>query len=625
MKTIYFIIAFCSLVGVDSFAQGPNKMSVPNDNTTGKVHYTVQKSSLSSDEHTDFGSYINEGKLYFLSDRKEWPVSWTDEDHQPFLDLFVVDLASGEKAEFAGAQKNSKLNEGPICFSKDGKRVYFTRDFDGKQGQVGSDGVTHLGIFTATVKGDKWVDEKELSINNKDYSVGHPVISNNGKYLLFSSDKPGGKGGSDIYRAKIEADGDVGEVESLPGEVNTKGHELFPFIGSNDELYFSSTGHESFGGLDVFMAIVKSDVYLRVVNVGFPVNSIQDDFAYTQGAGNKGFFSTNRDGIDNIYSYDQIIPFRFVPQVTGVIKLEDDVSIEGIVVELLDANENFIDSQGTDSRGNYSFDLQDESQYVVRYTKEGYDPLLIKVSTKGNGFGQKNDVVLKKDNGIEISLNLIAAKTGLAVEGATVTYTDNYTNRTFVKRLSDPSGSVSEPMLQLKEGDSIDLTIKIAKEGYLTKEVRFQHMITSMQDISLDKIYGNTLKMNRVGIEIGSDASNVIDIAQLEYSDEGSSPTIESLQELNKIVAFMNENKSIQIRVRTHTDSRGNANDNLAISNKRAKAIVDYLSIKGISSSRLSAVGMGEKEIINRCRDNVDCSEIEHNENNRTEYIIVKN
>lgn len=625
MKTIYFIIAFCSVFGVKSIAQGPNKASVLSDNTTGKVHYTVAKSPLSSDEHTDFGSYINNGKLYFLSDRKTWPVSWTDENQQPFLDLFVVDLATGEKAEFAGAQKNGKLNEGPICFSKDGKRVYYTRDFDGKNGQVGKDGLTHLGIFTATVKGDKWVDEKELSINNKDYSVGHPVISNNGKYLLFSSDKPGGKGGSDIYRAKIQEDGDVGEAENLPGEVNTKGHELFPFIGSNNELYFSSTGHESFGGLDVFMAIVKADVYLRVVNVGFPVNSNQDDFAYTQGTGNKGFFSTNRDGIDNIYSYDQIIPFRFVPQVTGVIKLEDDESIEGIVVELLDANENFIDSQGTDSKGNYSFDLQDESQYVVRYTKEGYDPLLIKVSTKGNGFGQKNDVVLKKDNGIEISLNLIAAKTGLAVEGATVTYTDNYTNKTFVKRLSDPSGTVSEPMLQLKEGDSLDLTIKIAKEGYLTKEVRFQHLITSMQDISLDKIYGNTLKMNRVGIEIGSDASDIIDIAQLEYGDEGSSPTIESLQELNKIVAFMNENKSIQIRVRTHTDSRGNGNDNLAISNKRAKAIVDYLAIKGISASRLSAVGMGEKEIINRCRDNVNCTEIEHNENNRTEYIIVKN
>lgn len=625
MKTIYFIIAFCSVFGVDSYAQGPNKMLVVSDNTTGKVHYTVQKSALSSDEHTDFGSYINNGKLYFLSDRKSWPVSWTDENQQPFLDLFVVDLSSGEKAEFAGPQKNGKLNEGPICFSKDGKRVYYTRDFDGKKGEVGKDGLTHLGIFTATVKGDKWVDEKELSINNKDYSVGHPVISNNGKYLLFSSDKPGGKGGSDIYRAKILDGGDVGEVESLPGEVNTKGNELFPFIGSNNELYFSSTGHESFGGLDVFMAIVKADVYLRVVNVGYPVNSINDDFAYTQGAGNKGYFSTNRDGIDNIYSYDQIIPFRFVPQVTGVIALEDDQSKDGIIIELLDANENLLNSQVTDSKGNYSLDLQDESQYVVRYSKEGYDPVLTKVSTKGNGFGQKNDVILKKDNGIEISLNLIASKTGLAVEGATVTYTDNYTNKTFVKRLSDPSGTVSEPMLKLKEGDSLDLTIKIAKEGYLTKEVRFKHLITSMQDISLDKIYGNALKMNRVGIELGIDASEIIDIGRLEYGIEGSNPTIESMKELNKLVAFMNENKSIHIRVRTHTDSRGSSNDNLAISNKRSKAIVDYLAIKGISSSRLSSVGMGEKEIINQCRDNVNCTEEEHNVNNRTEYIIMKN
>lgn len=625
MKTLYFIIAFCSVLGSKSFAQGPNNNTNLADNTTGKVHYTVEKSAFSSDEHIDFGGYLNDGKLYFLSDRKSWPVEWTDENHQPFLDLFVVDLATGTNAEFAGAQKNEKLNEGPICFSKDGKRVYYTRDFDGSKGQVGKDGRTHLGIFTATVKGDKWVDEKELSINNRDYSVGHPTVSNNGKYLIFSSNRPGGKGGSDIYRAEILADGDVGEVEPLPGEVNTPGHELFPFVGTNNELYFSSTGHESFGGLDVFMAILKADVYLRVLNVGYPVNSVKDDFAYAQGTGNKGYFSTNRDGTDNIYVYDQIIPFRFVPQVSGEIELEDDESKQGIIVELLDADENLIDSQGTDSKGNYSFDLQDEMQYVVRYSKEGYDPILIKVSTKGEGFGLKNDIVLKKDNGIEISLNLIASNTGHAVEGATVMYTDNYTNKTFVRRLSDPAGKVSEPMLKLKEGDSIDITIKVAKEGYLTKEVRFQHLITSMQDISLDQIFGNALKMNRVGIELGIDASNVIDIAQLKYGEEGSSPTMESLKELNKLVAFLEENKTIHIRVRTHTDSRGSSTDNLAKANKRAKAIVDYLAIKGINTARLSAVGVGEKEIINECGDNVECSEEEHNKNNRTEYIIVKN
>ena len=84
------------------------------------------------------------------------------------------------------------------------------------------------------------------------------------------------------------------------------------------------------------------------------------------------WISTN----DDIYSFDQIIPFRFVPLVSGFITLEDSDSKEGITIELLDANENLIASQVTDAKGNYSFDLKDETQYVMRYTKDGYDPLI---------------------------------------------------------------------------------------------------------------------------------------------------------------------------------------------------------------------------------------------------------
>lgn len=588
-------------------------------------HYTIERSDLSSEDHTDFGAYVNNGKLYFLSDRKSWPVEWTDENEKPFLDLFEVDLKSGLKTVFAGPRKNGRFNEGPICFSKDGKRVYYTRDYDGKKGREGIDGAINLGIFTAVVKGDKWVDEKRLSINNFNYSVGHPTITNDGKYLIFSSDMPGGKGGSDIYRAPILDNGDVGKAEPIPGEVNTSGHELFPAVGSNDELYFSSNAHESIGGLDIFMSLLKKDFYIRVSSVGYPVNSEEDDFAYSPGEGNKGYFSTNRDGNDDIYSFVQVVPFRFVPLLAGSLTIEEMSSKAGIKVDVMDqAGNTVLQSQLTDDKGNYAFDLEEEKQYLVRYSMEGYDAVEVKVSTKGDGFGLKNDFEMKKDNGVEISLLLIANETGLAVEGATVRMIDNKTNKVFVRRLSDPTGRVMQPMLELKEGDSLDLTVKISKEGYLTKEVNFKYKVETMQDIALDEIYGNALKMNRAGLEEGIDLSSMTDVEPLRFAPGSSALDFDITRQLDKIVAFMKENKSIRIKLRSHTDSRGEAKDNLKLSKDRAKVAVDYIISEGISSSRISGAGMGEKEIINHCRDEIECSEKEHMENARTEYIITK-
>ncbi len=625
MKIHYPIIGIWTLLGLIVQAQGPMSSSVDSPKGPQKIRYTIEKSTLSSDDYVDFGAYTSNGKLYFLSDRKTWPVSWTDDDQQPFLDLFVVDLKTGLKAEFAGTKINGKLNEGPICFSKDGSRVYYTRDYVPKNREKTADGAVNLAIYTAKVKANKWEDEKQLSINNIDYSVGHPVLSNNGKYLYFSSNKPGGEGGTDIYRAKVLSDGNVGEIESINGDVNTKGNELFPSIGSKDELYFSSNGHEGLGGLDIFMAIYKGDIYNRITNVGYPVNSDKDDFAYIPGEMNKGYFSSNRDSTDDIYSFDQVVPFRFVPIISGVISLEDAATKGGINVELLDMNEKVINTQVSDEKGNYSFDLAEESQYTVRYTYEGYDPQNIKISTLGDGFGLSNDIIMKKDNGVVISLNLSALKTGLAVEGATVTMIDNLNNRLFLSQLSDPAGSVSEPMLKLEENDSIDLTIKIAKEGYLTKEVRFQYTLKTMNDISLDDFFGNALKMNRVGIETGIDANYLIDINPIYFDSARFAISEEIGRELDKVVAFMNENSSMQIRVRNHTDSRGTTTDNQIVSTKRADAAVSYIKSKGIAGNRISGRGFGEKEIINHCRDGMDCSEREHRENNRMEFIITKN
>ena len=112
--------------------------------------------------------------------------------------------------------------------------------------------------------------------------MAHPALSKDEKTLYFSSDMPGGKGASDIYSVAINDDGSFGEPKNLGERINTEGKETFPFIGENNELYFSSEGHLGLGGLDIFVTNLNPQTKDEklVVNVGKPINSSKDDFAF---------------------------------------------------------------------------------------------------------------------------------------------------------------------------------------------------------------------------------------------------------------------------------------------------------------------------------------------------------
>ena len=141
-----------------------------------------------------------------------------------------------------------------------------------------------------------------------DYAVGHPALSPDGKRLYFSSDKPGGQGGADIYYVEIQGES-FGAVRNLGPAVNTPEDEVFPFVDSEGSLYFASSGHLGFGGLDIFRSQAQNGCWTKPENLGLPVNSPQDDFAYVlDSSRSKGFFSSNRGNDpdnDDLYAFSQ--------------------------------------------------------------------------------------------------------------------------------------------------------------------------------------------------------------------------------------------------------------------------------------------------------------------------------
>lgn len=148
---------------------------------------------------------------------------------------------------------------------------------------------TSVEIYTSTRTGAQWSAPQKYEITADTLSAfGHPAVSPDGEFLYFVSDMPGGYGGKDIWRISLTEK--EGTLENLGVQINTPGDEMFPYIRSNGDLYFSSDGHPGMGGLDIFKAKMNDSGFWQIENMKAPINSQADDFGITFGEEESGFF-----------------------------------------------------------------------------------------------------------------------------------------------------------------------------------------------------------------------------------------------------------------------------------------------------------------------------------------------
>lgn len=270
--------------------------------------YTVKKMTEFNSKRADYCPVLagdQWDRLYFSSTRndalgdelsgitgaKPGDIFFSDKD----------DKGKWSKPQTIESGLNTEYDEGACCLSPDGSTMYLT--------QCTSDPSypRYAQIVTAQRSDASWGKTTPLLITNDTLSsYAHPAVSPDGEWLYFVSDMPGGKGGLDIWRMRLTANGPVG-VENLGEPINTPGDEMFPTFRPNGDFYFSSDGHPGFGGLDIFIATVGEDGKYHLSHPGYPLNSQGDDFGMTfQGQLNQGFFSSNRGdgrGWDHIYSF----------------------------------------------------------------------------------------------------------------------------------------------------------------------------------------------------------------------------------------------------------------------------------------------------------------------------------
>ena len=340
---------------------------------------------------TDYGgSFYGDDYVVFSSTRdtlitRKQIHQWNNE---AFLELFKAnyDKTTGELLEYEkmSGTLNSKFHESSPVFTKDGNTVYFTRN-NYEDRKIGKDnqGTNKLKLYRSyrNTQGD-WTTPQDLPFNSDEYSVAHPALNATEDTLYFTSDMPGGRGESDLYKIAIIGDGSFGTPENLGDRINTEGKETFPFITASGDLYFSSNGHSGLGGLDIFVTklepVTQQDSL--VVNIGKAVNGPDDDFAFAfDEVTKRGYFSSNRPGGkggDDIYSFLQTEDLRNFCEITikGVVKDTQDNIVPNAKVTIFDKDRKVIEVLRSDENGAYQSmkKMECSARYYVRIEKLDY-------------------------------------------------------------------------------------------------------------------------------------------------------------------------------------------------------------------------------------------------------------
>src|SRR6056300_852977 len=357
------------------------------------VSLIALKNSKINSPYSDYKvSYLGEDKIVYSSSKEtksflSTKSIWNNEAYTNLYESSIDgDSLRGDVEKLKGSV-NKFYNESSAVFTKDGKTMYFTRN-NHLAKQVRTDSLENvlLKIYKAKYNGKRWVDIEELPFNSNQYNCAHPALSPDEDYLYFSSDMPGTKGESDLYRVSI-IDNTYGTPENLGAQINTLGRDTFPFITSDNVLIFSSDYRKGQGGLDLYYTDLKS-TNKRVYTFSAPINSSFDDFGlvYKVSEGT-GFMSSNRKednvGSDDIYALSGLTIPK-LEDLTVMIKSKKGNDVIGNTsVSLSNENNNILGSIAAINNQVSLNDLDLSKTYILEVNNENYQPYTSSLKFKG--------------------------------------------------------------------------------------------------------------------------------------------------------------------------------------------------------------------------------------------------
>jgi outer membrane protein OmpA-like peptidoglycan-associated protein len=580
----------------------------------------------------DFSPAFYENGLMYASNRRKGSIigkyGW---DNLCFLNIYYSQSKDGKytkKSKLQNKKFKTPAHDGPVFFDKENKTAFITRNrTENDHRKKGELVVLNLYIAEKGTDG-KWGTPQPFPHNSKQYSTGHAALSPDQKTLYFASDMPGGFGGVDIWKSE-RVGGGWGKPVNLGPEINTQEDDMFPFISPEGNLYYASKGHVGLGGLDIYEARKNGDRFIPPINMGYPVNTQYDDFGLiTEQNGKKGFFSSDRkDYIDRIYGVEMN---RILIKLEGTVTVnntQDKVNEAEVTVRNKTSGDSIVTK--TDSLGNYAVPLFENCEYEVVARKKGYMQVSPKsLSTHG----------IKESKTLRLDLGLIP-HAGKQRDGIFAFKITDCASKSPIKGLElviqDIETGLEQPMKTDGEGmiyiPVSGENLPIGKEYAIINEALAMDVNGISYGPVVEKKYF-ILKGNEDDLKVTKEIcltrlveGDVMVMGNIYYDLDKWFLRPASITSLDKAYEYLMRNPSSKLELSSHTDSRASYEYNMTLSERRAKACVDYLTkVKGVPANRLTWKGYGETRLVNGCADGVPCSEEEHQQNRRTEIRIIK-
>jgi outer membrane protein OmpA-like peptidoglycan-associated protein/tetratricopeptide (TPR) repeat protein len=449
---------------------------------------------------------------------------------------------------FAGIIPNPTDNNALIGFSADYNKVLTYNDQN----------IYYTELTSGVWKGPNLFPNP---INVKNALQAHACMSADGKTIYFASDRPGGFGGLDIYRAEMKSDGSWNEPVNLGPQINSKKDENSPFITPDGKkIYFSSKGHNSIGGYDIFYSEGENNKWGIAKNIGRPINSPSDDINYFPvGDEDFAYFSSSRsDGLGglDIYKVSYVYPEFKDCSIQASLKPELNPSAPNYL---------FIESPETVVAGTKASFSGTHSQFKDQDIRDYYWDFGDSVEAKPEK-GSEVQHIFKAPGAYQVKLEVHAMHN---------------------KKLTTENYCITKTITVLSEDETIKVIAQKLKDA--------KDLANYGANAPADYVYYDFSKPN---------------------FDSSSKPVVD------KTLEILKNNPNVKVVVVGHTDSRGPSFYNKVLSRERAKAVRNYLITKGIDPARIELEGKGEEELLNHCADGVKCSEEEHKQNRRAEIQI---
>jgi outer membrane protein OmpA-like peptidoglycan-associated protein len=545
--------------------------------------------------NSEFGAVKVGDRLVYATVKKKPGVfdkvyKWNNETYLNLVSVPLKNINSPDSiVNYLSKDLNTRAHESNAVFTRDGKTMYFTRNnYKNGRKRTNKDKISNLQIYKAELVAGKWGNITSLPFNNENYSTEHPALSDDEKILYFASDMPGTLGSLDIFSVDING-GKFDTPKNLGSNINTNKKEQFPFVSKDNKLYFSSNGLPGFGSLDVFVSEIKGDNYTRALNVGLPVNSMVDDFAFSiDPATKEGYFSSNRTGgkgSDDIYQIKEtkdLIIEDCMQFLAGVVSdVDTKLPLENAVVILQDTDKKELQKLTTGADGAFSFTVDCEKGFTIMASKENY-------TENSKNFRLGKDRKRKTDASMSLkSLEVIKKEAELVAEQ---------------KKKEEEAIAQKEQEEEKAAKEKEKVVAEVKKKEKVDKIIAQEKDVVKIKDKEGDRLL---IKTDAIYFDYN-----------LWYIRKDSKPA------LRRVVELMNKYPEMILEIGSHTDMRGNSRYNANLSEKRAESTKEFLIDLGIAENRITAKGYGDSRPIVECKTEASCTEEQHELNRRSEFVV---